>query len=337
MIRTLAATGRWRTLLGVSPGFRQRGQPALKLWHGPRLDGERISPANLWRALRVAWQVRRWLRRGRWRIFHGHSRAGLLVAGWLWLLGERRVLATVHVFGRQRWFYWLARRALGARVRWLGPAMAEYYGVTPPDAAEYLADCVPDLGPARVPRSPAVRVVFGCAGGIVRIKNWELVIRALGLAAEKVPVVVKHAGAADGSPDSEGYAAELRELARGPGVAGRWEWLGHTDDMGTFHEAIDVFVVASPLEASSVAALEALAAGVPVLAPAGSGTRDLVAAGGGWVYADKNPSALAEQMIALGQGTTLSGWRRKDAGLQRYLADTVARAHVAAYDELLAS
>ena len=338
VIRALAGAGRFRCLLGVAPGFIQRGRPRLHLWRGPQIRSERIDGLNAWRALVVAWRVRRWLRRGSCRVFHGHSRAGLLVALWLAFLGERRVAVTVHAFGRQRWFYRWAAARLGKRLHWLGPAMIQHYGAGAPTWSGCLPDCVPDSAvrpaPMRTVRRP---VTFGCAGGLVPVKNWELVVQALALVPRETPLRVVHVGAEDGSSGSRAYAGRLRRLAGELGVADRWEWRGATSDMTPFWAELDCLIVASSWEASSVAALEAIAAGVPVLASAGSGTRDLIArCGGGWVFATDSVEALSERMIALAGGPDLSGWHRNDAGLAEFLATRVAATHFAVYQSLLA-
>ncbi|HTX67469.1 MAG TPA: glycosyltransferase family 4 protein [Opitutaceae bacterium] len=338
VLRTLAAAGRFRCLLGVDPAFVQRGQPPLPLWRGPGIRGDRIDGRTAVRALAVAWRVRRWLRRGSWRMFHAHSRAGLLVALWLALLGERRVVATVHVFGRQRWFYRWAAARLGDRLCWLGPAMKRHYRLDAEGWSRCLPDCVPDsaLRPARngVVHDP---VTFGCAGALVPVKQWELVIEALATVPRDARLRVVHAGAEDGSAASRAYAGGLRRRVGELGIAGRMEWRGAVDDMAAFYGAIDCLIVASSREASSVAALEAIAAGVPVLAADSSGTRDLVErCHGGWMFSADSAGALGRRMAALAGGTELAVWRRDEAALAAFTASRSAADHLALYEALLA-
>ena len=338
VIRALAAAGGFASILGVSAAFVQRGQPRLAVWRGPSVAGERVGPLNLWRTLRVALRVRRWLRRGGRRIFYGHSRAGLLVALWLVLLGERRVVATVHVFGRQRWFYRRAAGVLGPRLFWLGPAMKHYYGVGSGTWSGCLPDCVPRSAVrARKTRAATQPVIFGCAGGLVPVKQWELVIEALARVPKAVPLRVVHVGAPDPGAGSAGYAARLRRRCDELGVAWRFEWRGATGDMDSFLDEIDCLIVASSREASSVAALEAVAASVPVLASAASGTRDLVdRCAGGWLFAADSAEALSRRMSELACGPELAAWRRDEAGLQEFLAAASAEAHLAVYRDALA-
>lgn len=339
VIRALAQTGRFRCLLGVNPGFTQQGAPQLETLELPPLRAETLSVATAWRAWAVAWRLRAWLRAGERRVVHTHSRAGLFVACWLRALGESRVLATVHAYGRRPAIYRAMKRLLGARLKWLTPAMKEYYGVG--DGGDW-SDCLPDCVSASAvrvvpPRSADRRpVVFGCVGGLVPVKQWALVLQALARVPPDVPVRVIHIGAEDATEEGAACVAHLRELAADQHIAPRWEWRPPQENLGGFYGDIDCLLVPSRWEASSVAALEAIAAGVPVLASSASGTRDLVGCcAGGWTFSADSAAALAEKMTALASGATLSEWRRDEAGLARFLAPTVAEAHRAAYLELL--
>lgn len=338
VIRTLEATRCFRTILGVSPGFQQTGTPSLRLWRGPRVSGERIGFLNAVRCLGVAWRVRRWLRRGGGRVFHGHSRAGLLVALWLWLLGETRVVASVHCLGRQRWFYRMAARLLGARLVWLGPAMKEHYGLF--DQTSW-SNCIPDCvqletalpGADRRQHEPGLHV--GCVGALVAIKQWELVLRALAELPVGSSVALVHAGGEDGSAESTAYAAHLRQVAAELGIETRVEWCGPVRDMRWFYSRVDVLVVASRWEASSVAALEAAAAGVPVIAPNAGGTRDLVrTAHAGWLFRADDATDLAKLLGRLAGEDARQTFQIGREEMNRFAAPVVAEQWERLYGEL---
>jgi len=338
VLRALAGAGRFRCLLGVDPAFVQRGRPRLPVWRGPAIRGDRIDGRTAARALAVAWRVRRWLRRGPRRVCHMHSRAGLLVALWLALLGERRVVVTVHVFGRQRWFYRWAAARLGDRLHWLGPAMKRHYRIGTEDWSRCLPDCVPDAAMQPARRGPVhAPVTFGCAGALVPVKRWDLVVEALASVPRDLRLRVVHVGADDGSAASRAYAENLQRRTRELGIADHMEWRGPADDMAAFFREIDCLIVASPWEASSVAALEAMAAGVPVLAADGSGTRDLIErCHGGWPFPARSAAALGGRMAALVRGTELAEWRRDEAALAGFTASRSAADHLAVYETLLA-
>jgi L-malate glycosyltransferase len=74
-------------------------------------------------------------------------------------------------------------------------------------------------------------------------------------------------------------AAELRALAAKLGLDDRVEFLGHCDDVGTLLREADLFVLPSRSEASPNSVLEAMAAGVPIVASAVGGLLELVQPG----------------------------------------------------------
>lgn len=334
-LRVLAAEHRFTTCLGVHPDFPD-GVESCPLLRLPATPAEHGGPAAWLPTRRVALAVREWLAADSSRIFHGHSRAGLLVALWLDLMGVRRVVSTVHTLGRHRWLYRLAARRLGSRLFWLGPAMKRHYGIAPAD----WSNCLPDAVPRATVR-PAVAarrgrgITFGAVGALVPVKQWETLLRAAASLDRSRDWRFVHAGAEDGSAAGRRCAADLRALHRQLGLESRWEFRGHVDDIAGFLGEIDCLVVSSPWEASSMAALEAIAAGVPVLVPARSGTSDIInAAGGGWLF--DGEAELVRSLEALTTGGLRESWRRDDAGLERFMADRVAAQHAEFYREILA-
>ncbi len=292
VIRNLEAAGRFHCVLGVNAGAVQRRQPAQAALELPRLDGERISPVNLWRARAVAQAVREWLRGAPGRIYHGHSRAGLLVALWLHRWGERRVVVSVHCYGRQRWFYRWAARQLGSRLFWLSPAMKKYYRIGDDSWAQCIPGGVPLLATTRSPGAIG-RLRLGGIGALVRWKGWHTVIQALALLSpeERARVTFTHIGGG-----AEDYRAELEKLVTGSGLSEQVTFAGEEPSPARLLGQVDALVVASADEPFSMAMLEALAAGVPVLAADSGGARDLIRAGfNGELY----PTGAGEELTRL--------------------------------------
>lgn len=314
VVRGLAEAERFDVVLGLNRQARQARHPALAQAEFAPLAGEAISPANLWRARGTAREVRAWLRAGPGRIFHGHSRAGLLVALWLNAWGERRVVASVHCYGRQRWFYRWAARRLGGGLHWLSPAMRAYYGL--PGAG--WENCVPggvsrryfELEPAR---PAAGRLRLGGIGARVRWKRWDLVaeaVRSAGLPG----VSFEHIGS---EPDPV-HAAELRAAS-----GGSVRWHPAAPDATGLLAAIDVLVCASRREPFSMAMQEALAAGVPVVAAASGGALDVIRPGGnGWLFRDGDVGDLTARIRAL---ATTREFETLDRGAIRASAWAAAR------------
>lgn len=320
VIRALHETGRFRCVHGVSPGFWAGGSP-LEIWTGPDIAAEKIGPASFWRARTVALAVRAWLAAEPGRIFHGHSRAGLLVGLWLHWLGERRVVVSVHCYGRQRWFYRGAAHWLGTQLFWLTPEMRRYYGMTDAGWSQCVpggvpSDCFAVTPPAPVPG----RLRLGGAGMLVRWKRWDLVLEALSLLPVEIrsQITFEHIGAAINEPDSQACAAELCRLTSTLDVTDCVIWNGPEASSHRLLSAVDLLVVPSHHEPYSMILQEALAASVPVLAAASGGPLDLVRTGeNGWLFPDGDPRALA---VALETQVRTRAWTGLDSATIRQTA-----------------
>jgi glycosyltransferase involved in cell wall biosynthesis len=297
VIRAMAAAGRFRCLLGVNPGCVQYQRPPLPVVNLPAVVSEKIDLANFWRARAVAAAVQTWLREDAGRVFHGHSRAGLLVGLWLRWRGERRVVVSVHCYGRQRWFYRWSARQLGDRLFWLTPAMRRYYDAFGTGWAQCIPGGVPPdcFGVTAATPVPG-RLRLGGAGMFVRWKRWDLVAEALALlpAESRAQVSFEHIGGTIDEPDSAAWAEELRQHAKTLGAAERITWRGPEPSSHRLLSEVDLLVVPSHHEPYSMILQEALAAGVPVLAAASGGPPDVVRPGeNGWLFPDGDAGALA--------------------------------------------
>lgn len=290
VIANLAATGRMDCVLGVNPGCVQRRPDPLPAMELPRVRPETIGLVDAVRARAVARAVQPWLRAAPHRVFHGHTRAGLLVAGWLHAWGERRVVASVHCYGRHRWFYRWAARRLGPRLFWLSPAMRAHYGLPDAGWTQCMPECVLPSAVERIPAEPG-RLRLAGVGGILRWKRWDLVVAALGrlTAEERRRIRFVHVGTGDAS----GLAALRRQVAAA-GLDDVVEFRGQVPTTAPLLAASDALVVASDREPFSVALLEALAAGVPVIGADSGGTPDIVRDGvNGILFRSGDAGALA--------------------------------------------
>ncbi len=100
----------------------------------------------------------------------------------------------------------------------------------------------------------------------------------------------------------------LERLARGLGVAGRLHFLGRRNDVPALLKACDLYLHCSPEESFGLAVLEALAAGLPVVAndlPAFRSWTD-----GSVLLVERRPEAYAEAIKRV----------MSDADLRRRLA-----------------
>lgn len=98
------------------------------------------------------------------------------------------------------------------------------------------------------------------------------------------------------------HAAALRALAEGSGVAGAVRFAGFVpdDDLPRAYRASAIFVMPSPVELQSIATLEAMASGLPVVAADAMALPELVRDGeNGLLFPPGDPEALADRIVSL--------------------------------------
>lgn len=139
-------------------------------------------------------------------------------------------------------------------------------------------------------------VVFVMVANLIAYKGHADVIAALGLARDALPAkwAMLFVGADNGIRES------LEAAAVRASVAAHIHWLGRMDHPGPAYDAADIAIHAAHEEGFSNAVLEALAAGLPLIATAVGGNRDAVSdATTGVLVPPRNPDALATELVAL--------------------------------------
>jgi L-malate glycosyltransferase len=125
-------------------------------------------------------------------------------------------------------------------------------------------------------------------------------------------------------------AGELRALAASLGVADRIAFLGHREDVAALLEEADLFVLSSRSEAFPNSVVEAMAAGLPVIAAAVGGLLELVEPGRtGVLVPPDDPYALAsalDSLIRSPERARLLGEAARAEIAQRYSFDRMVRA-----------
>jgi glycosyltransferase involved in cell wall biosynthesis len=122
---------------------------------------------------------------------------------------------------------------------------------------------------------------------------------------------------------------ELRALADSLGIANHVSFLGHREDVPALLAAADAFVLPSRSEAFPNGAIEAMAAGLPVVASAVGGLLDLIEPGRtGLLVEPDNVQALADAIAALTASPPLAaalGGAARDEVARRYGFDRMVR------------
>jgi glycosyltransferase involved in cell wall biosynthesis len=160
----------------------------------------------------------------------------------------------------------------------------------------------------------------------------EYFIRALPLIRAQLPI---HAVLVGDGPER----ARLEALARELGVAEMVTFMGRqpNDRMPALLAAADVAVLPSLMEATSVAALEAMSCGVPVAASRVGGLPEIIDESVGTLFEPADPESLAAGLTALLCSPQLAerGRTARARVVENWSVARLARRHVAIYETLL--
>lgn len=192
----------------------------------------------------------------------------------------------------------------------------------------------PDL-PARR-RARGGRLVVGFLARACPEKGLAELVRALAVLARRWDVEVRAAGATVAAEGN--YLAGCLSLAADLGVADRFQWRGQVDRAGKLALLGEIDIFAMPTthpEAKGMPVIEALAAGVPVVA-ANHGTFPelLDRERAGLLHAPSDPDDLARSIAALADDeprAAACGRHGHALGRTRHSAAAMAAGHEAVY------
>jgi glycosyltransferase involved in cell wall biosynthesis len=161
------------------------------------------------------------------------------------------------------------------------------------------------------------------------VKDLVTLIRALAIACAEVPTL-RLVILGDG-PEQ----ARLEEEARRQGVADRVRFLGQRDDAPALLGGADLYVNSSISEGISLTILEAMAAGLPVVATAVGGTPEVVQDGQtGRLVAARDPAALGAALVAVSRdaaAASVMGGAGRERVLQYFSIDRMVGDYAALY------
>lgn len=283
--------------------------------HGHHLPGLRRAVQPLGDA-QVMWELYGLMRRERPQVVHTHkSKAGLLgrLAGML--AGVPVLVHTYHGHVLDGYFSPIFRRglielerALGlvtARLVTLSPQLrqdlSDRHGIAPRDKFQIVPLGL-DLQPFRTSDGQRGRLrrelnllprdkLIGVVGRMVPIKDHRLFLGAMTRIAQ---VRGDICAALVGGGECE---AEIRAAIHERGLGDRVTMLGWRRDLPTVYADLDALALTSRSEGTPVAVIEALAAGVPVVATAVGGVPDVLRGGRGALVAPGDEAALALALV----------------------------------------
>jgi glycosyltransferase involved in cell wall biosynthesis len=166
---------------------------------------------------------------------------------------------------------------------------------------------------------PDGRFVVGWIGRMTGVKRTDDVLRALALLRERdVDAALCMVG--DG-PDREA----VERAAHALGIARHCFYLGYQEEVASWYAAFDAFLLPSGNEGTPVSAIEALAAGRPVVATRVGGIPDVVREGvDGFLVELGDVEAMADRLALLAEDPELRermGGAGRERVLPRYAVD----------------
>ena len=183
-------------------------------------------------------------------------------------------------------------------------------------------------------RTAGDTIVVGAAARLVPVKGISYLIEALALLAGHSPAIrLEIAG--HGPEQLKLEAAAARE-----GVADRVKFLGWVDDVASTLDKWDIVALPSLAEGLGIAALEAMARGIPVVATEVGGLTEVIADGTtGFLVPAKDPQALADRISQLAKDRALRekiGAAARERVKERFSVERESQAIQSAYQSLLA-
>jgi L-malate glycosyltransferase len=136
-------------------------------------------------------------------------------------------------------------------------------------------------------------------GRIARVKGQHFAIQALAHVVKSVPDIRLQLV---GILEDKAYLQELQELILSLGLAGNVEFLGARSDVFSLLGSAGVYLMPSSAEANSVAMLEALASGIPIIGSDIAGLRKFHSSPGVVLLPRNEHARWAEQIIAFLRG-----------------------------------
>lgn len=148
-------------------------------------------------------------------------------------------------------------------------------------------------------------------GRVAHEKNIGFLIDAVAAARSSTPDMLLLVTGEGPAGDS------LRAAVAARGLAGNVQFLGYLDrrsELPDCYAAADVFAFASRTETQGLVLLEAMAAGLPVIALSAMGTTDILGAGKGCIVPPDDPVAFGHMLAHFFNHRPVWGHLRREAG-----------------------
>jgi glycosyltransferase involved in cell wall biosynthesis len=183
------------------------------------------------------------------------------------------------------------------------------------------------------------RLRVGIVGELSEVKNQEEFVRAAALLADEFAGRVEFLIVGDELASSGVYGAWLEKLIARHQLADSVRLVRRCEDVAPLIASLDVLVSASRSEAFGMVMAEAAACGVPVVATATEGAKEIVADGAtGWIVPIGDVRALASAVALMFRYEELRlrlGSRAREVARERFSLERMVTETERVYDEAL--
>jgi glycosyltransferase involved in cell wall biosynthesis len=330
----LAKSGHAVTVVALSGGggaMHQKLKEAGVGYHSLEMRKAWIDPLGWWRYFA-------WTRRERPEIVHAHLPHASWFGRWMRLIWPVRVLIdTIHTSatgGRWRRIGYRLSDWLTDHVTCVSAAVADMIAASGIASREHMTILPNGVAIPEIPAN-AARSGRGfdwiSVGRLSRVKDYPTLLRAFA----RLPVGARLTIAGSG-PDE----AALQVLAASLGVGGRVDLVGFQAEIQPWLARADGFVLSSLWEGLPISVLEAQAAGLPVVATDGCGTREAMEVGRSGLLAPVGDSdalavAMARVMALSPEGRTSMGLAGREFVRRNFALTSIVDRWLALYGRLL--
>jgi glycosyltransferase involved in cell wall biosynthesis len=275
----------------------------------------------------------RTFRRLRPRVVHANDHRGVLLAGVPARLARASVVWHIHAMEESRVVTWLGSRVAERVLVPSGEVLGGVPGLAPRAPAVVAANPPPSVDVV----TPSAEPVVVAVGRLHPQKGFDILLRAFVDVRAAVPgarlVIV-----GGGHLGTEAHERELEALAADPALAGAVELVGEVDDITPWLAKARVYVQPSRTESFGMAAAEAMASGLPVVATDVGGLRDVVDDGVTGILVPlgdeaRLAAAIVEVLTAPGRAEAL-GAAGPDAAARKWRSGAFEDTVVRVYGEL---
>jgi glycosyltransferase involved in cell wall biosynthesis len=152
-------------------------------------------------------------------------------------------------------------------------------------------------------------IVIACVAFHAPVKGVDILLRAIGLLAPKYPQLRLLQIGISATPDNPSDTQELKALAAALGISDRIVWMGNRNDVEDILGCADLYCQPSRHEALGLAILEAMNAGLPIVATRVGGIPEAICAGETGLLV--NPESFQEMAVAIDRLLNDDGLRYK--------------------------